>query len=130
MVLTQNNLHDKPHLIFNVGETDCSTEHNPSKILGERRTNPQSITSPRSSNVTLIGCGNAAGNFVPPYVFPGKRWNASCLEGAYGSAGECSGTGWSNMEDSQNYLENHFLRFANRKILKKQYCCCMMDTFF
>jgi hypothetical protein len=34
---------------------------------------PSSITSPRSSNVTLIGCGNAAGNFVPPYVFPGKR---------------------------------------------------------
>jgi len=73
-VLTQNNLHDKPHLIFNVDETGCSTEHNPSKILGERSTNPQSITSPRSSNVTLIGCGNAAGNFVPPYyVFPGKR---------------------------------------------------------
>ena len=66
IVLTQNNLHDKPHLIFNVGETGCSTEHNPSKILGERSTNPQSITSPRSSNVTTIGCGNAAGNFVPP----------------------------------------------------------------
>ena len=47
IVLTENNLHDKPHLIFNVGETDCSTEHNPSKILGERRTNPQSITSPK-----------------------------------------------------------------------------------
>lgn len=98
-VLTQNNLHDKPHLIFNIDETGCSTEHNHSKILGERSTNPQAITSPRSSNVTLIGCGNAAGTFIPPYyVFPGKRWNASFLEGApYGSAGECSDTGWSNM---------------------------------
>ena len=116
-VLTQNNLHDKLHLIFNVDETGCSTEHNPSKIIGERSTNPQSITSPRSSNVTLIGCGNAAGHIIPPYyVFPGKRWNTSFLEGApYGSAGECSETGWSNMNNFQNYLENHFLKFANRK---------------
>jgi hypothetical protein len=38
------------------------------------------------------------------------------LEGAhYGSAGECSETGWSNMKIFQNYFENHFLKFANRK---------------
>ena len=116
-ILTQNNLHDKPHLIFNVDETGCSTEHNPSKILGEKNTNPQAITSPRSSNVTVIGCGSAAGHFIPPYyVFPGKRWNDSFLEGAsYGSKGECSETGWSNMKIFQNYLEKHFLQYANRR---------------
>lgn len=97
----------KPHLIFDVDETGNSNEHNPPQILCQKNTNVQTITSPRYSNVTVIGCGNASGNFIPPYyIFPEKRWSADFLEGApHGSSGECTDSGWSNMFTFQNDLE-------------------------
>jgi len=115
-IITTNGLHNNSHSIFNVDETGKSTEHNPPKILCQKNTNVQTITSPRSSNVTIIGCGNASGNFIPPYyIFPGKRWSADFLKGHHMVQVEaCTDYGWSNMFTFQNYLENHFLKYVNR----------------
>ena len=75
-ILTKYNLHDKPEHIFNVDETSVTTEHSPPKIVCNKETKLQAITSGRSSTVTIIAGGNAIGNSLPPYfVFSGKRWN-------------------------------------------------------
>ena len=63
---------------------------------------------------TLIGCGNAPGSLVPPYlVLPGKKWNDSYLKGTCsGSAGECSEDGDTSALIFSNYFSNHFRKFV------------------
>ena len=58
---------------YNIDETGISMEHTPPKIVCSSETNPQAVTSPRQSNVTIIAGANAIGNNIPPfYVIPGK----------------------------------------------------------
>ena len=113
-IITSNDLHLHPEKIFNIDETGVSTEHSPSKIVCEKASVAQAVTSPRSNNVTIIAGGNAIGHAIPPYyVFPGKRWNEELLNGAaYGADGEMSETGWSNSTVFANYLTKHFLKYA------------------
>lgn len=95
-VLSANHLKDKPFKIFNIDETGVNTEHTPPKIVCQKDTVPQNVTSARSSTITVIAAGNAAGQSIPPYyIFPGQRWNEDFLKGACtGSAGEMSKTIW------------------------------------
>ena len=113
-VMTEHNLTDKPERIFNIDETGITMEHTPAKIVCSSDTTPQSITSSRGKNMTIIGCGSAAGFRLPPfYVFPGKRWNGELMEGTSpGSAGCMTESGWSNSVVFQNYLETHFKRYV------------------
>ena len=89
-ILKANILLNKPERIFNIDETDISTEHQPPKVVCSTDSNPQAVTSPRSSLVTIIAGGNAIGNSIPPYyIFAGKRWNPEILQNAcIGSSGE------------------------------------------
>ncbi|XP_046564293.1 uncharacterized protein LOC124273117 [Haliotis rubra] len=113
-LMTLHGLHDKPERVFNLDETGVTTEHAPPKIVCDATCQPQAVTSPRSSTVTIIGGGNAVGNYIPPYyVFPGKRWNDEFLEGApSGSSGSMSVSGWSNTNIFQDYLTKHFIKYA------------------
>lgn len=114
-IMTQNGLHDKPHKIYNIDESALQTEHTPPNVVHDIETKPQSVTSPRSSNVTIIGAGNAIGNAIPPYyIFPGKKFDRSLLLNGTpaGSDGQCSQTGWSNSDTFKTYLEKHFLKYA------------------
>ncbi|XP_052268555.1 uncharacterized protein LOC127869937 [Dreissena polymorpha] len=113
-VLTENKIIDKPQKIFNIDESGVNSEHTPPKIICKKDTVPQNITSARSSTVTIIAAGNAAGQSVPPYyVFPGQRWNDEFLNGACpGSAGEMSKSGWSNTSVFLNYLTKHFIAYV------------------
>ena len=113
-LLTTYNLKDHPERIFNIDETGISTEHSPPKIVCSKDSVAQSVTSPKTFNVTIIAGGNALGNHIPPYyVFPGKRWNSQFLQGApTGADGEMSPTGWSNSEVFINYLTKHFVKYA------------------
>ncbi|XP_045203754.2 uncharacterized protein LOC123556821 [Mercenaria mercenaria] len=114
-ILKEHNLLDKPERIFNIDETGVSTEHQPPKVVCSKDTTPQAVTSPRSSLVTIIAGGNAIGNSIPPYfVFSGKRWNPEFLQDAcVGSSGEMTKNGWSNTQVFQNYVTNHFAKYAN-----------------
>ncbi len=58
-VLTTNGLKDKPECIYNIDETGVNSEHSPPKIVCDKNTVPQNITSSRSSTVTIIAAGNA-----------------------------------------------------------------------
>ena len=79
-LLTTYNLKDHPERIINIDELGISTEQSPPKIVCSKDSAAQSVTSPKSFNVTIIAGGNALGNHIPPYyVFPGKRWNSQFL---------------------------------------------------
>lgn len=82
-VMERYSLLDRPELIYNLDEVGISPEHKPPAVVCRKGTQPQSITSPRSFMVTVIACGNACGNSVPPFfVFPGKRRNMDFLKNA------------------------------------------------
>ncbi|KAJ8301136.1 hypothetical protein KUTeg_020123 [Tegillarca granosa] len=80
--LTKYNLLDKPQSIYNLDEKGISTEHRPPNIVAKRGVSSQAITSPRGANTTIIGCGNALGQQIPPYyIFAGNRMREELLSG-------------------------------------------------
>ena len=112
IVLQQNDLMESPARIFNIDETGISLEHASPKIVCAAESNPQAVTSARSSNVTIIAGANAIGNHIPPfYIFPGKRWCDDFLTGApAGSAGKMSESRWSNTGIFEYYVTNHLAK--------------------
>lgn len=103
---------DKPHCIFNIDEKSLSSEHKhppPRKSFFGKTYKAQAVTSGKSKTVTLIGCGNALGQQVPPFfVFPGKQMVDSLLDGASpGAVGVMSDSGWSNSEVFEPYMKTH-----------------------
>ena len=72
-----------PQRIYYLYETGISTEHVPPKIICSKQSNPQSVSSEKSANVTIIVGVNAVGNNISPfYVFPGKKWMDELMVGA------------------------------------------------
>ena len=43
-------------------------EHTPPKIVCSSETNPQAVTSPRQSDVTITAGANAIGNSIPRFM--------------------------------------------------------------
>lgn len=114
-VLTKHNLKDKPHCIYNADEKGIQTEHVPPFVISSGKYTP-AITSSRSSITTIIGCGNAVGTMMPPFlIFKGKRFNADLLSGSSAWAtGVVTESGCSNSKSFQTFLEDHFLRYIQR----------------
>ena len=97
-VIHKYNLQDKPHLIYNVDGKDIQANHKPPNVVD------------RSETVTLLGCGNAAGNAIPPYfVYPGKEMQSRWMDGSTpGAVGIVSDSGSSNSQIFLDYLKCHF----------------------
>lgn len=114
-VMTKLDLKDKPHCIYNVDEKGIQTEHSPPYIVSADKSVP-AITSSRSSMTTILGCGNALGNMMPPfYIFKGKRLRSELLDGSMaGSSGTVTDSGWSNSAVFQDFLQSHFLKYLQR----------------
>lgn len=112
-ILKKYDLMDKPERIYNVDEKGISTTHKPPSVVCETGTKPPSVTSGSRTNVTVLGCGNALGNQVPPYfIFPGVRMRSELLEGkTVGADGTVTQSGWSNAEVFQEYLRSHLLKY-------------------
>ncbi|XP_053380044.1 jerky protein homolog-like [Mercenaria mercenaria] len=110
-IMNKYNLQNKPHLIYNVDETGLQPDHRPPNVIATTGSKPQAVTSPRTTTTTLIGCANAIGNSVPPFlIFKGKRFNEELLKGASpGTRAAMSDSGWSNASIFRQYLEDHFL---------------------
>ena len=72
----------------------------PPHIVTSRNKIAQVVTPERSQTVTVLGCGNAAGSNILPYlVFPGKRMLPELMNGAIpGCDGTVSDTGYSNTD--------------------------------
>ncbi|KAH3820012.1 hypothetical protein DPMN_121756 [Dreissena polymorpha] len=81
--LTKHEMTDKPHLIYNIDEKGVTVYHKPPFIVAGADYCHSSVTSGKGQTITIIGCGNAAGQDVPPfYIFPGQRMKSDLLNGA------------------------------------------------
>ena len=75
--LTKNGIMDNPGVIFNIDETGMPLEHKPEKAVAQKGVrNVTALTSGNKTNITVIACGSAAGQVIPPMVlFQGKKLN-------------------------------------------------------
>ncbi len=72
-------------------------------------------TSGQKSQVTVIGCGSATGQVIPPFIiFSGKQINLLwTLNGVNGSRFAVSDNGWIDQELFKFWLSDHFLPNAS-----------------
>jgi hypothetical protein len=59
--LEKHNIADKQHLIFNVDDKGLSVDHKPPHVVASTSYCPSAVTSGKGQNVTVLGCGSAAG---------------------------------------------------------------------
>lgn len=72
-ILDKYNLKEKPECIYNVDEKGIQQNFKPTHVVGSAAGTTSVITSEKSSTTTILGCGNAVGQQIPPYfVFAGK----------------------------------------------------------
>ena len=114
-VLLENNLMDSPCQIYNVDETGIPLDHRPPRVVtrkGQKKV--RSRTSGNKSQITVIGCVNAAGSHIPPFViFDAKNLNHNWTEGEVpGTTYETSQKGWVDTQLFKGWLTDHFLQFA------------------
>ena len=105
-VLDTYNLSEHPDSIYILDEIQLSLD----KDVG----NNETAAAGEANTYTLVGCGNASGGLVPPYlVLPGKEWDEHYLDGTCnGTGGECSESGMCNAAVMKNYFEGHFQKFV------------------
>lgn len=74
--------------------------HKPTNIVAARDLKLQTVTSGRSSTITIIAGGNALGTNIPPFcVFRGQRMRDELLvDGTPGTDSTVSDSGWSNRD--------------------------------
>lgn len=75
-VLLQRNLMNEPQRIYNIDEKGCRlTIHHQQQVLARKGVKRVHLVAPEhAENVTIVACGNALGQAIPPMVlFKGKR---------------------------------------------------------
>ena len=75
--LDEHDLKDKPAQIYNCDESGMPLEHKLPKTIAKKGTKKvRQITSGNKTQITVLGCANAAGQALPPMViFSGKRFS-------------------------------------------------------
>ena len=113
--LKNNELLDKPQLIFNMDETGVPLSPKGQKGVHEVGSkNPITITSGDKTQITVVACVSAAGYCLPPMVIWDRKTLSPCL-----TEGEVPGTiyglsskGWMDQELFDLWFNNHFLRYV------------------
>ncbi len=114
-VLDEHGLQDRPAQIYNVDESGVPLDHRAPRVLvkkGQRKVRYR--TSGNKNQVTVVGCVNAAGSAMPPFViFDAKSLNMEWTVGEVpGTTYGLSANGWIDMELFKGWFTNHFLRHA------------------
>ena len=114
-VLEEHELFDKPAQIYNVDESGMPLDHRPPRVVvkkGQRKVCYR--TSGNKSQVTVVGCVNAAGSALPPFViFDAKSLNMEWTDGEVpGTTYGLSSRGWIDMELFKGWFTNNFLPHA------------------
>ena len=123
-ILTKYDLKKSPERIYNIDEKGLKLNYTPPKIVAGTDSGdapPPAVTPGKGETVTVIGCGNALGQQIPPFfIFPGQRMRQELLAGSTpGTDGTMSPKGWSNMEIFMSYLTNHFPKYAQGRSKSK-----------
>ncbi len=110
--LLENDLLNKPHLLFNCDESGFSLEHKPGKLIGERGVKHiNSITSGDKAQMTVLACVSASGYSMPPMViFDRKRLKPEHTQSEIpGTIYALSSNGWIDSELFEEWFLKHFL---------------------
>jgi len=121
-VLEKNSLMDKPGQIFNMDESGIPLDHRSPYVLTRRGTKKvRYCSSGNKGQVTVVGCINAMGQALPPFVvFDAKNLNIQWTDNEVpGTTYGLSDSGWMDMVLFKEWLLKHFLRHAgaNRPLL-------------
>ncbi|XP_041357746.1 uncharacterized protein LOC121374707 [Gigantopelta aegis] len=111
---------NSPERIYNIDEKGLMENHKPPNVASNKSV-PVAVTLLSSNTTTVIGCGNAIGHAIPPYlIFKGMRMRDELLEGCLpGANGTVSDSGWSNSEIFQKYLAEHFVKYSVQSTAEK-----------
>ena len=112
--MDEYDLHDKPCQLFNVDETGMPLNPKPLKMVcGTGSKNPVSTGSGNKSQITIVGCVNAAGYCIPPMVIYGRKTiSAALVENEIpGTIYGLSSKGWIDQDLFDQWFD-HFLYYA------------------
>ncbi len=114
--LEESELIDQPGLIYNMDETGFPLEPKPPKTVhrkGDKQ--PYHITKGSKSQVTVVACVNASGQYIPPMViFARKTMNPELAVGEVpGTVYGMSAKGWMTSIIFDKWFKRHFLRYAS-----------------
>ncbi|XP_053396950.1 uncharacterized protein LOC128545847 [Mercenaria mercenaria] len=117
-LMNQHNLMNKPDSIFIVDEVLIDLEKSPPSVYSWRNNMKwEKYQKGIDPSMTIIASGNASGARLPAFfIFPGKTVSSESIEDCSpGTGATCSDDGTTNCNVFQLYLENHFLKFIERK---------------
>ncbi|CAB3250496.1 unnamed protein product [Arctia plantaginis] len=115
-----------PNNIYNMDETGFHDDPGQKKLLFHRDCrNPEIVKNSSKSCYTVIFCGNANGDMMPPFfVFKGKKlWSDWLFQAPSGSRMSVSQSGWIDQSIFEDWLENHFLPYVDKDDGKKILLC-------
>ena len=102
--------------IYNIDETGLTTVHKPVKVIAGKGVKQvgQVTSAERGTLVTMVGCINALGNFIPPFlIFPRVHFRSHMLKGApTGTKGDANPSGWINTEIFLKRFD-HFVEYGH-----------------
>ncbi|XP_065667788.1 uncharacterized protein LOC136088062 [Hydra vulgaris] len=102
--------------IYNIDETGLTTVHKPVKVIAGKGVKQigQVTSAERGTLVTMVGCINGFGNFIPPFlIFPRVHFRSHMLKGApTGTKGDANPSGWINIEIFLKWFD-HFVEYGH-----------------
>ena len=121
-LLDDNDLLDKPGQIYNVDESSIPLDHrSPHVVTTKGQKKVRYATSGNKSQITVVGCINAIGQALPPFViFNTKNLNIEWTAGEVtGTTNSLSDSGWMDMKLFKDWVFKQFLRHvgSSRPIL-------------
>ena len=80
---------NRPQCIFNMDEKGVPFEPRPPKVIARKgQKKIRYRTSGQKAQTTVIGCGNAVGNILPPFIiFAAKQLNPGMIRREKGGGG-------------------------------------------
>lgn len=117
-LMTKHNLMNKPDSIFIVDEVLLDLDRTPPSVYSWKLLMKlEKYKKGVEPTMTIIASGNASGARLPAFfIFPGKTVSSESIEDCSpGTGATCSDDGTTNCSVFQLYLENHFLKFIDRK---------------
>lgn len=111
-----------PHLIYNYDETNLVDDPGKKKVLTKRGTKyPEAIKNSTKAAFSLMVCGNAAGEILPPYVNykADNMWDTWTEGGPPNTHYNRSSSGWFDMHSFEDWFFTTLLPVLRREEGKK-----------
>ena len=114
-ILDDYNLGTKPGQIYNMDETGIPLDHRSPRVLAKKgQKKVRYCSTGNKSQVTVVGCINAVGQALPPFVvFDAKNLNMQwCVDEVPGTTYGLSDNGWMDMKLFKGWFIKHFLNLV------------------